>query len=228
MSVKLTDRQKEIFGFVTSCMDEKKYVPTIKQISEHFQFTTKAARDHIQAIVDKGHLDPSIFKSKVLEVRGDSPKVYPNTLLKDIVHAPSIVNVNRDVVEIPIYSYVSVTPPYLHVKAIQWILPLPVSAIQFFKDHCFGYPCRDETMIGAGIIPGDIMICRLNDEAKPGSIAIVSVNKRAIMRRIFENGDNVILMADNAALEPQYFNKECIDVIGHYIGLWRPGFMMAS
>ena len=134
---------------------------------------------------------------------------------------------NRDVIELPIYRFISITPPYLHTKAVEGILPLSVTAIEFFKEDCFGFKFPDESMIRIGILPGDIVICRLVEEAGPSDIVVVGVNRRTLMRRVYRNNDEVILIAENGAVEPQHFNEECIDIIAQYIGLWRPKLILS-
>lgn len=223
---KLTARQAEILGFVNKCINEDKFVPTCQQIADHFKFSRKAARDHVYKLIEKGYVDRAMFKTRSLEL-SEKPKVYPNGLLADIVHAPSIVNINRDVIELPIFRHVSVTPPHLHTKFIEGILPLAVTSIEFFKEDCFGFKFQDESMIRIGILPGDIVICRLVEEAGPSDIVIACVNRRTLLRRVYYNNDEVILIAENGAVEPQNFNVECVDIVAQYIGLWRPKLILS-
>lgn len=64
MPRKLTDRQREILDFIRCCIEDK-YPPTLSEIAEGFEFSVKAALDHLVAIEKKGHIQrvPGIPRS---------------------------------------------------------------------------------------------------------------------------------------------------------------------
>ena len=51
----LTDRQREIFEFIRSCIQEK-YPPVISEISAYFGFSKKAAHNHLITLEKKGYI----------------------------------------------------------------------------------------------------------------------------------------------------------------------------
>ena len=55
MPRKLTPRQQEILDFIRCCIADK-YPPTLSEIAEGFEFSVKAALDHLVAIEKKGHI----------------------------------------------------------------------------------------------------------------------------------------------------------------------------
>jgi len=54
--MELTDRQKQIYRFIEHFIIKNQYSPTYDEIGRHFEFTKKAARDHVYAIMKKGYL----------------------------------------------------------------------------------------------------------------------------------------------------------------------------
>lgn len=54
---KLTDRQREVLGFVRAHVAEHNYPPTTRELCAHFGFaSTNAASDHLRALERKGYL----------------------------------------------------------------------------------------------------------------------------------------------------------------------------
>lgn len=51
---KLTDRQREVLGFIRRHMDALGYAPSIREISIEFGVALKAAYDHVKALERKG------------------------------------------------------------------------------------------------------------------------------------------------------------------------------
>ena len=53
---KLTDRQREVLQFITDYIQEHRYPPSYREVGDSIGVTVKAAYDHIQALLRKGHL----------------------------------------------------------------------------------------------------------------------------------------------------------------------------
>src|SRR5439155_24908132 len=83
----LTDRQRQVRDFIESQQAAGKPAPTLRDFSRHFRFrSTRAAADHVQALVRKGALTHEPGKARSLRV------VTPLQPLR------------RPVVDIPIYG----------------------------------------------------------------------------------------------------------------------------
>jgi repressor LexA len=49
----LTKRQNEVLGFLEFYIDQNKFPPTIREISQNFQISVKGAYDHVKALEKK-------------------------------------------------------------------------------------------------------------------------------------------------------------------------------
>ena len=67
MLVPLTDRQKQIYDFLSVTVREKGYAPSIPEIGKRFKITsTRGVFDHLKALEKKGYLEREDLKSRAL------------------------------------------------------------------------------------------------------------------------------------------------------------------
>ena len=71
----MTQRQREVLGFMRGFSDKHGAPPTVREIAERFRFTPRAAFDHLRALERKGMLqrrvtDKRVSRTLVLTDRG--------------------------------------------------------------------------------------------------------------------------------------------------------------
>lgn len=222
MAYKLTNRQKEVLDYIELQLSENKgKSPTFDQIAKHFGFTTRAARDHVDAIVKKGHLSRNTYARGSLSMPRDEPKVLQNDLINKVTHKPVIADAQRDILEVPIYRKVFETEPYLRDDNIQGVLPIRFSDAQYIRDECFAFPFDYKSMSAVGVLQGDIVIARKVSGLNNNEVVLVNVKNMNTMRRVFFNGNQVILFSDNHNFEPLWYDMNDITVICKCIGVYR-------
>jgi repressor LexA len=52
----LTDRQTEVVSFIENYIARNQYPPSIRDIADNFNITSRGAHDHIKAIEKKGYI----------------------------------------------------------------------------------------------------------------------------------------------------------------------------
>ncbi len=68
---KLTERQRQIFAFIKSHIEEYGYSPTSVEIGDHFEIYPNGAWEHVKALVKKGVLTRAEGKMRSLQVSQD-------------------------------------------------------------------------------------------------------------------------------------------------------------
>ena len=222
MALKLTARQTEVFEFIKMKMAEKNgEAPAFKEIAEHFNFSTKAARNHVDALVKKNCLSHAIFTKRSIMIPDNQPKVIKNELIERVAHKPIIADSQRDILEIPIYRKIFETEPYLREDSVQGVLPVRYSDAQYVRDDCFAFPFDYKSMSAAGVLQSDIVIARKVEGLNNNETVLVNVRNMNTMRRVFFNGNQVILFAENKDYEPLWYDLKEIEVICKCIGVYR-------
>ena len=78
---------------------------------------------------------------------------------------------------------------------------------------------RAESMVGAGILPGDFVVVRPQQTATDGEIVVALVGEEATVKRFFRERDHVRLQPENAAMEP--IRSREVQVLGRVVGVFR-------
>ncbi len=123
-------------------------------------------------------------------------------------------------VGIPVYGEIAAGPPGFADQT-------PDRAVQHLEDLLgsregdFLLQVRGESMTGLGILPGDYVLIRPTSEVMDGEVAVVLLpgDNAATLKRLFRQGDSVLLCSENSAFPPMRFLAAEIAVQGRMLGL---------
>ena len=219
MAKTLTGRQREIFTYIQTRIKEG-YPPTIREIGGEFGFSEKAAHDHLNALEKKKYIKREDGKPRAISILKEAdPKLATSKWLEGQNANLALAEVQRDIVEIPIFGRVAAGAPLLASQNIEGTLPMPT---RMLNDHeCFALRITGSSMIGVGILDGDFVIVRRQANADPGDIVVALVDDEATVKRFFIDGDRVRLQPENPTIEPNLFDIKDVMILGKVIGLHR-------
>ena len=63
---KLTDRQREVFNFLRDYYHNQGFLPSMREIGDHFDFSHRAAFDYLVVLERKGFITRETGKSRVI------------------------------------------------------------------------------------------------------------------------------------------------------------------
>jgi repressor LexA len=199
MAKGLTSRQRQVFEFICSVMRAENRPPTVREIAEYFGFRSpKAATDHLDALERKGYIRRRDRRARNIEVREEL--------------APQ---------GIPVVGRIAAGIPTLAVENLESSL----STTEMFgvDDHTFALQVEGDSMIGAGILPGDYVIVQGGRSISRGDIAAVRIGDEATVKRVYISENQVRLKAENPAYEDIIVNRESPEfaVCGPVVGVMR-------
>ena len=87
------------------------------------------------------------------------------------------------------------------------------------EDFC-AMRVRGDSMTGAGILDGDIVIVRRQPDARTGDIVVALLGDEATVKRLSLRGKEVWLLPENPAYDP-IDGSEC-SILGLVVALYRP------
>ena len=88
-------------------------------------------------------------------------------------------------------------------------------------DDLFALRGRGESMTGAGILPGDLVIVRRQPTARSGEIVVALVDREATVKTLRLRGRRVELRAENPAFEPIVLDADTVSILGKVIEVRR-------
>jgi repressor LexA len=200
MKKDMTDKQKDIFSFLKETIRESGYPPTIREIGERFGVTVKAAYDHVKLIEKKGYIRCTQNKSRAIELLVDRDEVMP-----------------VDAVNIPLVGRIAAGMPVLADENIEEYLSLP--STDFGRGEFFALTVRGDSMIGKGILDGDIAIIKKQSVAINGEIVAALIENEATLKIFKKTGGRVALLPANDAYQPIITTE--LSILGKLAALYR-------
>jgi repressor LexA len=197
----LTPRQQEILSHITLSIRRTGIVPSVREIGHALGMRSPSTvHQHLSALSRKGYLRRDGDRMRVLEITD-------RTVRLD----------DEEVVSLPLVGRVSAGVPILAEQQIDEMIPIPRRFVGW-SDESFLLTVRGDSMIGAGIHDGDLVIVRCQATALPGDIVVALKGEEATVKRMAIADGRPYLKAENPAYPAQFGEFE---VLGKVMGLLR-------
>jgi repressor LexA len=207
----LTAKQREVLDFIRSFTAEHGVPPTVREIGERFRITPRAAFDHLKALERKGALQrrPSVRRTSraLVAVGGPAHAGYRS---------------------VPILGRIAAGGPRLAAEEREGELPILASSLPGGGEDVFALRVRGDSMIGAHICDGDLVLVRRQDGAQPNDIVVALIESdglepEATVKRFLRDGPRVVLKPENPALRPIVVDlrEQSCRILGKVIGVVR-------
>lgn len=185
----LTARQRRILEVIRSTVRTRGYPPTVREIGEAVGLTSSSSvHSQLANLERKGLLRRDPTKPRAIEVT-----------IVEADEAP-----RAEGVAVPLLGRIAAGAPLLAEESIEEYLTVPVGFADGV-DH-FALRVAGDSMIGAGIFDGDIVVVRRQDDADEGDIVAALLpgpaEDEATVKRLRREGRRVILVPENPTLEP--------------------------
>lgn len=175
----LTDNQRRVLEVFRMRADVGLPPPTYRELCQVFGWgSTGTARDHIRALVQKGWLHPAGGRSRGVYLKSSRPSGRILPLVGRIVAGLPVVSeelVEREVL----------VPEELAPRGPAFLLRV-----------------SGESMDGAGILDGDIVVVRKSSNPQPGDIVAATVDGETTLKTIRRQRNKWLLVPAN----PRYPN----------------------
>ncbi|MDR3601234.1 MAG: transcriptional repressor LexA [Desulfosporosinus sp.] len=198
----LSQRQTKILEFIKGEIRKKGYPPAVREIGEAVGLlSSSTVHGHLQTLEDKGYIRRDPTKPRAIEILDSSSDALEP---KKVAH-------------IPILGRVTAGQPILAIENIEGTFPLPNDLVR--QDNVFMLRVQGESMVGAGILDGDLIIVRQQNEARNGEIVVALIGEEATVKRFFKERTLIRLQPENPAMEPIY--SQDVSILGKVIGVFR-------
>ncbi|MGN1015529.1 MAG: transcriptional repressor LexA [Faecousia sp.] len=168
-----SDKAQLIVDFVNQFIQENGYSPSVREIGAAVGLSSTASVSyHLQALQAKGLLQTPGAKGR----------------------KRALVTGARPG-QIPVVGVVTAGVPILAVENQEGTLP-------WNDPGCFALRVRGDSMLGAGILPGDKVVVHPQSTADDGQIVVARLEDEATVKRLRRRGGKIWLMPENDAYDP--------------------------
>ncbi|MBK7672576.1 MAG: repressor LexA [bacterium] len=158
--------------------------PTVREVQQAFGFkAVESARQHLEALVAEGRLAKSPGRSRGYRLPADSGPALNIRMVPRLGRVQA--GAPREAIEDP--------DGWLAVEGLAG------------DEELFALTVRGESMTGAGILPGDVVIVRRQDTARDGEIVVAQVRDEATVKRLRLREGQIVLQPENPAFAPIVF-----------------------
>lgn len=182
---KLTKRQTDVAQFISSYIQKNNYPPAVRDIATHFNFSVKAAHDHLKALEAKQVIRTTDGISRSIEIIGE--EFFPH----------------EEVILVPVIGTIAAGTPLMSEENTEYHLHVPVGMLRGGRNTYFALKVRGDSMIEEGIYDGDIAILRKSETADRGDIVAATVgesNEGITLKGFYPTGNNIELRPANASM----------------------------
>jgi repressor LexA len=173
----LTDRQRSVLDFIQREQREKGITPSTREIQSHFKFASQTSvMQYIVALERKGFLNRHARKARAL--------ITPAMKVR--------------ITDIPIYGQIPAGMSALTEQSIEGHVSLDTRSANVLKNRgTFALRVRGDSMIGAHIVDGDIVILEDTKEVHEGDIVAALIDGETSLKRYVMERGRPYLKAEN-------------------------------
>ncbi len=168
-----SNKAQLIMDYVNQFIQENGYSPSVREIGAAVGLrSTASVSYHLQALQQKG-----------------------------LLQSPNAKGVKRALVtgarpgQIPVVGVVTAGMPILAVENQEGTLP-------WSEAGCFALRVRGDSMVGAGILSGDLVVVRPQSTADDGQIVVARIGDEATVKRLRRRNGQIWLLPENDNYEP--------------------------
>ncbi len=199
---KITQKQQEILEYIKDCILSKGYPPSVREICEAVSLkSTSSVHSHLETLEKNGYIRRDPTKPRTIEILDDEFGVQ-----------------RRELVNIPILGSVAAGLPTLAEQNIEGYYPIPAEFLP--NKPTFMLHVHGDSMVNAGILDGDQVICAEQSTAENGQIVVALIDDSATVKRFFREKDHIRLQPENDFMDPIIVNGD-VRILGKVIGLLR-------
>lgn len=203
----LTPRQRQVLEFIDAQVRARGYPPSVREIGEAVGLSSSSTvHAHLAALQDKGYLRRDPTKPRAIEI----------TLEPD----SGLAIERRPARHVPLLGDVAAGTGVLAAEQVEETLPLPQDFTG--EGQLFMVRVRGESMVEAGILPGDYVVVRRQDTADAGDVVVAGIpGDEATVKTFLRRKGKIVLRPENPTMEELVFDPDDVTVYGKVVTLLR-------
>ena len=204
-------KEKAILQFIEEQVMEKGYPPSVREIGKAIGLSSTATVHAYLAKLEKqGLIKKEGKKGRTLKVVNGSNKGMSAKSDKNFY-------TQKELVDVPIIGKITAGQPILAVENITDTFPIPVDFVG--NSESFMLTVSGESMIEAGILDGDYILVKKQNDARNGEIVVALIGEEATVKTFYKEKDHIRLQPENHTMDP-IIVPDC-KILGKVAGVFR-------
>lgn len=193
----LTPKQQEIYDYIVQFTQDTGYPPSVREIGQAVGLKSPSTvHFHIKGLENAGVLTKAAGKTRAMTLTEESEAS------------------RRD--KIPLVGNVAAGAPILAEECVEEYLTYDTDGL--VGEH-FALKVRGESMLYAGILPGDLVIVHQQENARNGEIVVALFEDEATVKTLRRKDGHTWLMPENPDYEP--IDGDGAQILGKVVAVIR-------
>ena len=191
----INDTQQKIYEFLCE-RSQCGVPPSVREIGSAVGLkSTSSVQANLDALEEAGYIERDPLLKRSIRVLGQA----------------------ENVTSVPLLGTVTAGMPILAIEQIEGYIPYNGRISR--DKSLFALKVRGESMLWAGILDGDIVICEKTPVATNGEIVVAMIEDEATVKRFYKEHGHFRLQPENDAYEPIITNE--VVILGKVVALYR-------
>ena len=202
--VKLTPKQQQIYDYILSFTAQHGYPPSVREIGAAVGLKSPSTvHFHMKGLEEAGVIVKAEGKTRAITI----PAMPLWAVAEETDPREN---------QIPILGNVAAGAPILAEECIEDYLTFDTQGMS--GEH-FALRVRGESMLGAGILPGDLVVVHRQQDAYNGEIVVALFEDEATVKTLSRRGGHTWLLPENPDYDP--IDGDLADIIGRVVAVVR-------
>ena len=174
----LSKMQQKIYDYIVESVRERGYPPSVREIGQAVELRSPSTvHFHLKKLADAGYIEKDAGKGRAITL-ADPP-------------------IPED--QVPIVGNVAAGSPILAEECIEDYLTFDTGGRQ---NEYFALRVRGESMLNAGILPGDLVVVHRQSNVHNGEIVVAMIDDEATVKRYSRQNGHIWLLPENDDYSP--------------------------
>lgn len=176
---KFTAKQQQIYNYILEFTEENGYPPSVREIGEHLGLKSPSTvHFHLKGLRAAGLIQQAEGKTRAITITDQGPA-------------------HRD--KIPLLGNVAAGTPILAEECVEEYIAFDTDKE---TEEYFALRVRGESMLDAGILPGDLVVVHQQQDARNGEIVVALFEDEATVKTLKRKDGKTWLLPENPEYEP--------------------------
>lgn len=195
---KLSRMQRRVYDFIAESIEKQGYAPSVREIGDALGLKSPSTvHFHIKHLQELGLIDKGAGKGRAITIkkpRRPVPAAPPRTEEDEPPRR-----------RVPIVGNVAAGSPILAQECVEDYLTFDTGGRD---EEYFALRVRGESMLGAGILPDDLVVVHRQSVAQNGQIVVALLGDEATVKTLSRRSGEVWLLPANPDYQP-IDGREC-------------------
>ena len=229
----LTKKQLDLLEFIHKRVQRDGVPPSFDEMKDALDLRSKSGIHRlITALEERGFIRRLAHRARALEIvklpdsmsqdaGGFVPRVIEGSKPPPLPAVVAAQPVEARALDVPLMGRIAAGVPIEAIADGSQNVSIPGDMVSGTGNH-YALEVKGDSMIGAGINNGDIVVIRETDVADNGDIVVALVeDQEATLKKFYRNGTAIALEAANPAYETRVLPDDKVRVQGRLVGLIR-------